>query len=67
MKTTIKLMLVVCLFGSTVLADGNQGVGGRNCGGANQPACSQIQGGGDETGIVEIVKIAIKQILSGRF
>lgn len=31
MKTTVKLLLVVCLFGSTVFADGNQGSTGQQC------------------------------------
>lgn len=33
MKTLIKLTLVVCLFASVVLADGEMGNGNRNCNG----------------------------------
>ena len=31
MKTTIKLVLVVCLFSSVVFADGEMGSGGKTC------------------------------------
>jgi hypothetical protein len=41
MKLTIKLFLVVCLFSSVALADGEMGPGGSSCTGhclaANQP------------------------------
>jgi hypothetical protein len=40
MKTTMKLMLVLALFCTMTFADdGNQGSGGRTCGGEGQPPC----------------------------
>ncbi|MEQ1921811.1 MAG: hypothetical protein ABL952_04810 [Pyrinomonadaceae bacterium] len=39
MKTTIKLFLIVSMFCATAFADGNQGAGGRACGGQGQDPC----------------------------
>lgn len=70
MKTTVKLMLVVCLLGSIALADdGNQGTGGRNCGGQNQPVC----GGGnfvapaDDTIDMSTIAVLVKRLFWSRF
>lgn len=43
MKNTIKLLLVITLFCGVVLADGNQGGGGRDCPpeGCPPPPCTE--------------------------
>lgn len=70
MKTTVKLMLVVCLLGSIAIADdGNQGNGGRTCGGPNQPVC----GGGnfvapsDDTIDMSDIAVLVKRLFWSRF
>lgn len=46
MKTTIKLLLVITLFCGSILADGNQGSGGRECPPEGcPPPCTENCGG----------------------
>ena len=74
MKTLIKLSLVLCLFGSVALADGEMGSGGRQCPpeGCTPPPCQTNCGNAQQLGdnglnTSDIIEIIVRQGLRLRF
>ncbi len=65
MKSTIKIALVISLFSSVTLADGDMGTGNRNC--TQQQPCfvaeQNEENTGEKNGILEYVQEFLVKIL----